>query len=372
MGVLANQNRASYLGQQYAPVFSPDGQQIAFVWNGEKQDNYDIYVKVIGTQKLRRITTDSAIDYSPAFSPDGRWIAFCRGNEVVGGTLVIVPTLGGQERIIRKLHTVASPTDRVISWASDGRWLLVTAGINSDEDRVLFLVNPQTGDANRLTNPEPGLVDTYPSVSPDGRFAAFVRDMGRGISTIYIAPFEPLRTALPQLRPLRLPGFERVYVGAPAWMPDSRQLVFESNRGGLYQLWTTPIDGSKPPLLLNSLSDSAHTPAISTTGEFVYVRDTAVINIWKVSLEKRGNGTRTVGAIERVVGSTRQESTPSVSPDGKKLTFASNRSGYGEIWISDVDGQNQTQLTWINNPSTGSPAWSPDGRKNCLRLACRG
>ena len=218
----------------------------------------------------------------------------------------------------------------MISWSSDGRWLLVTAGINSDEDRGLFLIDPQTGDAKRLTDPEPGLVDTYPPVSPDGRFVAFVRDMGRGVSTLYLVPFEPLGTTPLRLRPLRFPGFERVYVGAPAWMPDSRQLVFESNRGGLYQLWITPIDQSKRPLLLNSLSDNAHTPAIWATGEFVYVRDTTVINIWRASLEKRGDGTWTVGAVERVVGSTRQENTPSVSPAGRRLAFCSNpteRSG---------------------------------------------
>ena len=31
------------------PSFSPDGNKVAFVWNGEKEDNYDIYVKQIGS-----------------------------------------------------------------------------------------------------------------------------------------------------------------------------------------------------------------------------------------------------------------------------------------------------------------------------------
>lgn len=38
----------SYAGRESGPSFSPDGNQVAFSWNGEKQDNVDIYVKLIG------------------------------------------------------------------------------------------------------------------------------------------------------------------------------------------------------------------------------------------------------------------------------------------------------------------------------------
>src|SRR5207244_9087659 len=70
---------ATYPGFQGQPSFSPDGNQVAFHWNGQKQDNYDIYVKLIGTGgSPLRLTTDPAADLSPAWSPDGRFIAFLR------------------------------------------------------------------------------------------------------------------------------------------------------------------------------------------------------------------------------------------------------------------------------------------------------
>ena len=39
----------SYAGSEQSPSFSPDGNQVVFSWNGEKQDNSDIYIKLIGS-----------------------------------------------------------------------------------------------------------------------------------------------------------------------------------------------------------------------------------------------------------------------------------------------------------------------------------
>ena len=74
---------------------------MAFSWNGEKQDNFDIYIKLIGSPTPERLTTDPAEDISPAFSPDGRSIGFVRvAKERV--SFIIIPAIGGPERIVAK------------------------------------------------------------------------------------------------------------------------------------------------------------------------------------------------------------------------------------------------------------------------------
>jgi Tol biopolymer transport system component len=50
------------------------------------------------------------------------------------------------------------------------------------------------------------------------------------------------------------------------------------------------------------------------------------------------------------------------SPDGKRVAFCSDRSGFPEIWVADPDGQNPVQLTAMGAYS-GSPRWSPDGER---------
>jgi serine/threonine protein kinase len=66
----------SYVGTECCASFSPDGNQVAFEWDGPRQDNADIYVKLIGTENAVRLTTDPADDISPAWSPDGRYNSF--------------------------------------------------------------------------------------------------------------------------------------------------------------------------------------------------------------------------------------------------------------------------------------------------------
>ena len=68
----------SYPGSEFSSSFSPDGNQVAFCWDGENQDNLDIYVKMIGSETPLRLTTEPALDFSPAWSADGRTIAFLR------------------------------------------------------------------------------------------------------------------------------------------------------------------------------------------------------------------------------------------------------------------------------------------------------
>jgi len=45
-------------GTEDWPAFSPDGQQVAFAWDGDKRDNVDIYVTLVGSTNVRRLTMD--------------------------------------------------------------------------------------------------------------------------------------------------------------------------------------------------------------------------------------------------------------------------------------------------------------------------
>src|SRR5262245_5631047 len=68
----------TYPGSERNPSLSPSGQQVAFTWDGEAKDNFDIYLKSVDSGAPVRLTTHPAEDVSPAWSPDGHTLAFLR------------------------------------------------------------------------------------------------------------------------------------------------------------------------------------------------------------------------------------------------------------------------------------------------------
>jgi TolB protein len=92
--------------------------QLAFTWNGEKQDNYDIYLKMVGSSDMRRLTTDPALDIMPVWSPDGRQIAYVRLRPDGRRIHLISPVSGSDRKLSDFPLAFAMP-----SWSPDGRWL---------------------------------------------------------------------------------------------------------------------------------------------------------------------------------------------------------------------------------------------------------
>ncbi len=107
----------SLSGLEFYPTFSPDGEQVAFSWNGTKQDNWDVYVTLVGSSDVRRLTSDSAEDARPTWSPDGRQIAFVR-QRADDSTIHLVSPLGGAERRLGDFRGAES-----LDWSPDGQWL---------------------------------------------------------------------------------------------------------------------------------------------------------------------------------------------------------------------------------------------------------
>ncbi len=145
----------SYPGNESSPSFSPNGDQIAFRWDGENQENFDIYVKPIDSPSPLRLTTHPARDSSPAWSPDGRTIAFAR--ELPGGKLAVllIPAIGGPERKVAEIRRPIQPDvfNPHLAWAPGSEGLVVVDRSSPDEPFGLFLLSTESGQKRRLTSP---------------------------------------------------------------------------------------------------------------------------------------------------------------------------------------------------------------------------
>jgi Tol biopolymer transport system component len=294
----------TYPGRESQPAFSPDGNQIAFVWSGAKDDNTDIYVRLVDGGNWVRLTDDPGDDVNPVWSPDGRWLA-------------------------------------------------VSDKTSAEEPFSLFLLSTETGERRHVTSPPASVVgDCSPAFSPDGKHLGFVRVISAVVGEVYLVSVnggEPKRLT-----------FDGAGVSNLAWTPNGREIVFASRHGGKSRLFRVPVEGGGAEWLAATGSE-AHYPAFSRDGSrLAWRQNTSDEDIFRLALK---SGSENVPPLTSLIISTALEISPRYSPDGRRIAFVSNRSGSDEIWVCDSDGENPIRLTSFHGPLAGSPSWSPDGKR---------
>ncbi len=147
------------------------------------------------------------------------------------------------------------------------------------------------------------------------------------------------------------------------------QIAFVSRRDGNPEIYVMNADGKNPRRLTNNPA-SDYAPSWSPDGKriaFISDRDRHPrrrIPDWFASeiyvMDADG------GNQQNLTNHPSDDSSPSWSPDGKRIVFESDRDndkGHNiEIYVMDADGSNQINIT-KNLTSDTDPAWSPDGKR---------
>ena len=357
----------TFPGIERYPSLSPDGNHVAFTWNGPKRDNADIYVQLIGSGSPLRLTTDPGSDLNPVWSPDGRWIAFLRGESA--GPLAqsvrelrLIAPLGGPERKLAEIR-VRQVTDFhpvYLNWCPDSTCLVVTDSSGEAKPDALFAISLETGEKKQITTPQnPVLGDVSPAISRDGRSLVFHRIVSHGFGELHILSLGEGLAATGQPRRLTT---KDMYAEYPTWMPDNKQILFSAQGS----LWRLAVFDNSPPEQIPFVGEDGLMPVVSRpradqSVRLVYARSFTDENIWRI--DTSAPGARSSSAPVQAIASTRFDIHPRISPDGRRVAFTSTRSGTWQIWISDPDGTNAVQLTSMRAYATGAPRWSRDGER---------
>jgi Tol biopolymer transport system component/DNA-binding winged helix-turn-helix (wHTH) protein len=357
----------TYPGGEFHPTFSPDGNQVAFTWNGEREDNYDIYVKSLGSETPLRLTSGPERDARPQWSPDGRSIAFER--QLPGGktALMLIPPIGGAERKLAEFTYVSAQTIGLVSkeavaasglsWSRDGKWIAVSGDFTSQGRDRIHLVSAETGEFRAITQPPSQELNDYePSFSPFANELVFERSAVFSPETLYRLSFDQNFVAQGEPVPIYT---SKLRLFSPSWVSGGKELVILSGAAGFSAggaAYRLPATGASELTRMESLGTVVSSIAVSRDGRrAVYSVGTRNTNIWRMDLGS--------AKAESFIFSTKREVHPQYSPDGRRIVFYSSRSGSTQIWVCEADGSKPVRITNLPNGIVGSPRWSPDGRR---------
>jgi len=340
------------LGSSWAPVFSPNGAWFAFIWERPERRRGEVFVQLLGSATPLRLTYSTRGRLGPpSWSPDGREIAFVRCDGKEDGVFV-VPALGGAERRLTNGGCLDF-LPGTVSYLRDGKGLLMMDRCSAAERPGLVLFSLTTGEKQCLERPSPsnGISHVWSfSLSPDGGTIAFTASGPVGsadYSDIYVIPLSGgaphrLTTDSQSSTPLM-------------WTPDGKSIVFYGRRT-LPWLWRVPAKGGE-------IQREVRYPAIGSLAadgrRLLYSEETEETpSIWRADLAGPGGPVLTNAVY---IQSTYGDLNAQPDPVGTRIVWASWRTGFGEIWLSDAAGENPSQITHLNQFS-GSPRWSPDGQ----------
>ena len=348
---------ADEIGEEYSPAVSPNDEVIAYVWDGNV-GKPKIFLKNTDGSHRTQLTTGAGDYYLPAWSPDGKELSYLRLQDQ-HLDLMLRDLKSGEERVIssvrREMGRWSSDNGPLLGnigpeWSHDGGSVYIADRQFSDGGvGGVYKIGIGTGSRTQITSAPGEQRDFSPRISPDGRTLAFVRYFSHGHGELFTVPVSG-GTPTPLTNDVR-------DIQGITWSRDGESIIVCSNRGSYFQLWSIPAKGGIPVLLPTNTTSATNPFSFHHSGRLGFVDSSENWNIWRYAVTQGHLGPRTL-----LISSSGRNHDPRFSPDGRHITFISDRSGTLEIWTAEADGSQPKQLTHVNGAWLNSISWSPDGR----------
>ncbi|HSN53597.1 MAG TPA: hypothetical protein VLT32_02955, partial [Candidatus Sulfomarinibacteraceae bacterium] len=319
---------------------SPDGSRIVYVTDGES--GRTLSVRSLDQLEGTPLVTGSSQSqpYHPFFSPDGQWVGFVTPVE-----LKKVPITGGTPIALCKVNR-----SRGASWGPDN-----TIVFAPDRNGGLFTVSAAGGEPVPLTTLDEGgdeAAHYWPQVVPGGQVIFTVLHQGSGVADEGVIEAVDLDT-----------GERRVLHRGGAygrWVPSGHLVYVRENT-----LFAMPFDiasmtatGSPAPVVQGVTTNSGNggsQVSFSSSGTLAYVSGIIGVPEYPVLQMNRQ------GVVSPLWEEPGTYACPKLSPDGRRLALTVLRDGNWDVWVYDLEREVATRLTF-DEGYDGDQVWSPDGR----------
>ena len=402
------------------PVWSPDGEQIAFA--SDRNGNFDLFIMSADGGAARRLTYHSASEIPSTFTPDGKYVLFSASIQDPA-TSALFPTSAMTE--LYRVPVEGGNTEQVLGTPAE--WVCFDkAGSNflyqdrkgfedewrkhhtSSIARDIWLYDTQTGEHTNLTNRDGE--DRNPVYAPDGKSVYFLSERNGGSFNVYSFPLNapqqvkpvttfrthPVRflsvsdkgtlcyaydgelyTQQPNSRPQKVKvelvrdddkdiASFRFSQGATSACvsPDGKQVAFIV-RGDVF---VTSTDYPTTKQITNTPAGESGLSFAPDNRTLVYASERTgnwQLYMAKITRKEDPNFPNATLIEEEVLlpSKTVERRYPQYSPDGKEIAFIEDRN---RLMVLNLETKKVRQVTdgstWYNTGGGFDYEWSPDGK----------
>jgi TolB protein len=325
-------------------AISPDGSKIAF--SSTRDGNYEIYVMNTDGSNQQRLTNTPYNEVHADWSPDGSKIAYALfiDPSYEDGDIYVMDADGSNKQQL----TSDPAKDMRPIWSSDGSKIIFNS--TKDGNHEIYTMNAYGSNQQRITNTE--VDELFPCYSPDMTKIVYA-----------LVNFQTIKAEVHVMNADGTGDTALTNTGGinedAIWSPDGKEIVFQSDRDGNYEVYKMAADGSNPRRLTNHSSWDGY-PDWGVVHEPMnkYLGQTPPDSIPKIFAP---------GMVSTTEGA---EYACAFTPDGTEFYFTryDEATSTNNIWVTKLSYYNQ----WTN-PAFASftqgysyniePSISPDGQK---------
>jgi tricorn protease len=346
----------SFQGQTANPHFSPDGRWIAF--SGEYAGNFDVYIVPSEGGEPKRLTWHPGADLIEGWTPDGKSILFSsnRATWAPSGSprFWTVSAEGGVEEpmvLPRAYQGKFSADGTRIAYRMNNSWDEERRNYRGGQNRPIWIVDMKTYDL--VSPPWTDSKDVYPVWVDDSVFFISDRD---GVANVW--EYQTKTKKLTQITKFTDFDVKSMDSGAGTVVFEQAGYVHELDpKSGKTKIVNIVAAGDFPWMMPNweDVSNRLTNMALSPTGKRVVVE--ARGEIFTIPADK--------GDVRNLTHSSASaERDPAWSPDGKFVSYFSDKSGEYKLVIEAQDGLTPPREITLAKPTHYyTPSWSPDSKK---------
>jgi serine/threonine-protein kinase len=347
------------VGLEFQPAISPDGREVAYVEGPTWASRIVVRSTIdVGSSGASRPGEEAGGGHwLPAWMPDGASLRFlaCASQPYwnnSGCDTKEVGKLGGPLRIVRVPRRSTH-----YAWSHDGTRAAFTV-----RDSI-FATSADDSEPELL-----GVVALLPGVggphslvwSPDGRWIAYVNGNTAWRTTANVMDASIWILDGNGGEPVRVTEDEHMDL-SPQWLPDSRHLLFVSNREGPREVYVVEVGPTGPRGEPQKVPGPTDPHSISTSADgrrLAYAKFTVAKSISSIRLPR--SGAVSIRDAVRITTGNQTIEGFSLSPDGEWIVFASDLKGELDIWKQRLAG-GAPQLVADIGGDAYEPDWSGDG-----------